>query len=151
MDRTAVNAISETITAIAVIGSLIYVGVQIQQNTKMMRSTAKQGLTEAAQNLIYNIIENADEWTGMTASEKPASAAADLRMSMLVRAMCRGFETQCYQYEAGLLKEDEWHALRNAIQDICALPGVRRHWEQLKPHVSERLHKVVEAGREHTA
>lgn len=67
-------------------------------------------------------------------------------MSLLVRAMLRGFEAQVYQYEAGLLEEDEWQALQAAIVGLCALPGVNYYWEQLKPYMSKRLQLVVEEG-----
>jgi hypothetical protein len=65
-------------------------------------------------------------------------------MSLLVRAMLRGFEAQAYQYQAGLLEKDEWQALRAAIIGMCALPGVARYWEQLRPQMSQRLQSIVE-------
>lgn len=57
--------------------------------------------------------------------------------------MLRGFESQCYQYDAGLLEDEEWTALRSAIKDICMLPGVRKYWLQLRPHMSVRLRDIV--------
>ncbi len=145
MNWEAISAISEIVGAIAVVITLIYVAMQIGQNTKMMRSGAKQSLTATTQNLIYKAIDNSAEWVKLTTGDEPATPEEDSRMSLLVRAMLRGFESQCYQYEAGLLEEDEWYALRTAIKDICALPGVNRYWEQLRPHMSERLQKVVDS------
>ncbi len=145
MNWEAISAISEIVGAIAVVITLIYVAMQIGQNTKMMRSGAKQSLTATTQNLIYKAIDYSAEWVKLTTGDEPATPEEDTRMSLLVRAMLRGFESQCYQYEAGLLEEDEWYALRTAIKDICALPGVNRYWEQLRPHMSERLQKVVDS------
>ncbi len=110
----------------------------------MMRSSAKQELTVGTQNLIYKLIDNSDAWVKLTNGEQASSPEEDARMSLLVRAMLRGFEAQRYQYEAGLLEEDEWQTLRAAIVSICALPEVNKYWEQLKPHMSERLRLVVE-------
>ena len=143
----AVGAISEFVGAIAVVATLIYLAVQIRQNTRLMRSTVKQSLTEATQNVIFKLAENSDVWVKLTTGEKPSSPEEDVRMSLLVRATLRGFESQCYQYDAGLLEENEWHALRTAIEDICGLPGVRRYWAELKPHMSERLRVVVDGDR----
>ena len=144
MNWEAVSAISEIIGAIAVVISLVYVATQIRQNTKLMRSTAKQSLTETTQGLIYKMVDYSGEWLKLTTGEMPSTPEEDSRMSLLVRATLRGFESQCYQYEAGLLEEDEWLALRAAIRDIWALPGFKRYWAQLKPHMSERLRAVVE-------
>ena len=144
MNWEAISAVSEIVGAVAVVISLIYVAAQIRQNTKMMRATAKQGLTEASQNLIYTAIDKSEEWVKLTTGDDASTREEDARMSLLVRAMLRGFESQCYQYESGLLEDDEWRALRAAIKDLCSLPGFNKYWQQLKPHMSERLKKVVD-------
>ncbi len=145
MDWNAVSAISEIVGATAVVISLIYVATQIRQSTQMMRSTAKQSLTEASQGVIYKAMEHSTEWLKLTTGDKPSGPEEDARMSLLVRALLRGFETQCYQAKVGLLEEDEWLALQQAMRDICALPGCRVYWQQLKPHMSGRLQRVIEA------
>ena len=45
MNWEAISAISDIVGAIAVVVSLIYIAVQIRQNTRMMRSGAKQSLS----------------------------------------------------------------------------------------------------------
>jgi hypothetical protein len=52
MNWQAIGAIGEIGGAVAVLVSLIYLATQIRQNTKMMRSSAKQELTISTQNLI---------------------------------------------------------------------------------------------------
>jgi len=146
MNWEAISAISEIVGAAAVVVSLIYVAAQIRQNTKMMRSAAKHSITETSQNFIYTAIDRSEEWVKLTTGEDPSTPDEDARMSLLVRAMLRGFESQCYQYESGLLEEDEWCALRATIKDLCSLPGMSRYWDQLKPHMSERLIRVVDGG-----
>ena len=44
MNWEAISAVSEIVGAVAVVISLIYVAAQIRQNTKMMRTAAKQNL-----------------------------------------------------------------------------------------------------------
>jgi hypothetical protein len=144
MNWEAISAVSEIVGAVAVVISLIYVAAQIRQNTKMMRATAKQGLTEASQNLIYTAIDKSEEWVKLTTGDDPSTREEDARMSLMVRAMLRGFESQCYHYESGLLEDDEWRALQTAIKDLCSLPGFNKYWQQLKPHMSERLKKVID-------
>lgn len=146
MNWEAISAVSEIIGAIAVVVSLIYVAAQIRQNTKMMRSTAKQSLTEATQNFLYTAIDRSEEWVKLISGEEPATPEENARMALIVRAMLRGFESQCYQYESGLLAEEEWRALRATIQAGCSLPGVRKYWQELKPQMSARLVKVVDGN-----
>ena len=120
MDWNAVSAISEIVGATAVVISLIYVATQIRQSTQMMRSTAKQSLTEASQGVIYKAMEHSTEWLKLTTGDKPSGPEEDARMSLLVRALLRGFETQCYQAKVGLLEEDEWLALQQDAGYLCA-------------------------------
>lgn len=146
MNWQAIGAIGEIGGALAVLVSLIYLAVQIRQNTKMMRSAAKQDLTVATQNVLFKAVDHADIWVKLASGEDGSSPEEEARMWLLVRASMRGFESQCYQYEAGLLEEDEWQALRTAILDLCTLPGWARYWEQMKPHMSNRLRKLVDEG-----
>ena len=144
MNWEAISAISDIVGAIAVVISLIYVAAQIRQNTKMMRSGAKQSLTEATQGVIYKAMDHSDEFVKLVSGAEPDSPEEDARMSLLTRAMLRGFESQCYQYESGMLEDYEWQALQTAIKELCALPGFNKYWQQLKPHRSERLKNVID-------
>ncbi len=144
MSWEAISAVSEIVGAVAVVVGLIYVAAQIRQNTKLMRTAAKQSLTEASQNFIYTAIDRSEEWVKLMTGDDPSTPEEEARMSLLVRAMLRGFESQCYQRESGLLEDDEWRALQAAIRDLCSSPGVNRYWQQLRPHMSERLKKVVD-------
>ena len=144
MNWDAISAVSEIIGAVAVVVSLIYVATQIRQSTQMARSTAKQTLTEATQGVIYKAMDYSTEWVKLTTGEEPSSAEEDARMSLLSRACLRGFETQCYQAESGLLENQEWVALRTTIRSVTAMPGFNRYWQELKPMMSERLRRVVE-------
>lgn len=144
MNWEAISTVAEVIGAIAVVVSLIYLAVQVKQNTRLMRATAKQSLTEATQNMIFKMSEYPDCWVKLMSGEEPSSPEEDARMSLLMRAMYRGFESQCYQHEAGLIEEPEWKALKTAIVQLTELPGANRYWLQLKPHMSERLQNIID-------
>lgn len=146
MNWEIVGAISEIVGAIAVVVSLIYVAVQIKQNTRLMRATAKQSLTEATQNVVFKLADNSDAYVKLVSGEEPSSPEEDARMSLLARAAFRGFESQCFQYESGLLEEDEWLALRAAIVDFATLPGFNRYWQGMRLHMSKRLRSIIEEG-----
>ena len=144
MNWEAISAVSEIVGAVAVVVSLVYVAAQIRQNTRMMRSGAKQSLTEATQGVIYKAMDHSDEFVKLVSGAEPDSPQEEARMSLLTRAMLRGFESQCYQYDAGLLEDHEWVALKTTIKQLTGLPGFNRYWQQLKPQMSERLQKVID-------
>jgi len=94
--------ISEFVSALAVVISLIYLAAQVRQNTRLMRTSAKHRLTETSQQLVYQAADNADVWVKLMNGEAASTAEENARMSLLVRrAMLKGFESQCYHQEAG--------------------------------------------------
>ena len=58
MNWEAIGAVSETIGAIAVVATLIYLAVQIRQNTLMVRSEITKDLFVTANSKLLNIASN---------------------------------------------------------------------------------------------
>ena len=58
MNWDTIKVAVDVVAAIAVLVSLIYLAIQVKQNTKLMRTTAKQSLTDSSQNVLYKLIDN---------------------------------------------------------------------------------------------
>lgn len=81
MNWEALVAVAEITGAVGVIASLVYVGIQVRQNTRWLRSS---------------VIESA----GLRSSEMARNVAIDPELSSLVRAAMSG--------AAGLNEEERW-------------------------------------------
>lgn len=118
--------------AIAVIASLIFVGLQIRQNTRVTRATALQ--------------MNADYWLNYftlladkqfsEVYSKGALGRIELeggqfgQFFYLCRATFMGCENQHHQYLAGLLDADAYRGYEATIREqIADFPGVRAMWQ----------------------
>jgi len=127
--------IGQVAGALAVIASLIFVGLQVRQNTKATRATALQ--------------MNADYWLSyftMLADRefsdiysKGALGRAELdggqfgQFFFLCRATFMGCENQHHQYLSGLLDDDAYRGYEATIREqIAAFPGVRAMWQLVK-------------------
>lgn len=127
--------IGQAVGALAVIASLIFVGLQVRQNTKATRATALQ--------------MNADYWLSyfsMLADRqlsdiysKGAIGRAELdggqfgQFFILCRATFMGCENQHYQYLSGLLDDDAYRGYEATIREqIAAFPGVCAMWQLVK-------------------
>lgn len=127
--------IGQALGALAVIASLVFVGLQVRQNTKATRATALQ--------------MNADYWLSyftMLADKrfsevysKGALGRAELeggqfgQFFFLCRATFMGCENQHHQYLSGLLDDDAYRGYEATIREqIAAFPGVRAMWQLVK-------------------
>ncbi|RYG21268.1 MAG: hypothetical protein EON93_26090 [Burkholderiales bacterium] len=59
MDWNAVSATADIVGAIAVVVSLIYVGLQLRQNTKAIVANARQGVLDSDIGLISDYMDHA--------------------------------------------------------------------------------------------
>lgn len=127
--------VGQVVGALAVIGSLIFVGLQVRQNTKATRATALQ--------------MNADYWLSyftMLADKqlsevysKGALGREELeggqfgQFFFLCRATFMGCENQHHQYLSGLLDDDAYRGYEATIREqIAAFPGIRAMWQLVK-------------------
>ena len=73
-----------------------------------------------------------------------ATPAERRKVWLLCRAMLRGYEAQIYQYEVGLLDDDEWINLKRVILETADFPGFAKLWPTLSGVVSDQLREIIE-------
>lgn len=139
--------IGQIVGSLAVIASLIFVGLQVRQNTKATRATALQ--------------MNADYWLTyftMLADRqfsdvysKGAIGRVDLgsaefgQFFFLCRATFMGMENQHHQYLSGLLDDDAYRGYEATIREqIVAFPGIRAMWQLVKHTYGSEFVKFID-------
>lgn len=149
--------LGEFISAIAVIASLIYLAVQIRQNTKSVRSATLLSNTEIWSNLLLKMAdtENIRAYMyGMSGNEdiRPKEFAQFL---LQCRVLFVSFENQYYQFCNGALDEETYKGYERSICiEIFAYRGFRMYWslyrENFSPvfvnHVDAMIKRTPETG-----
>lgn len=119
-----IGGISGSIAAIAVVASLIYVGVQLRQSTMVAKAAARQATSDAivayfARMVDPKLLEDA------VSEMMRLDPSADLRQMDHAHFRQLNSHAQCYwrmqqnvfyQYHTGLLDEDEWRSHRSGIR-----------------------------------
>ena len=145
MNWDAIGAIGELLGAAAVLVTLVYLSIQIRQNSKMMKANSKQSISEATQQVMFKMLDEADIMHKVLNGGE-FDGTDQTKAWLIVRAMFRGYEAQIYQYEVGLLEEAEWAALKRVILETTCYPGVIKMWPTLSESVSPALRKIVDEG-----
>jgi hypothetical protein len=130
---------ADVIGGIAVIVSLIYVGIQIRRNAKSSQSQANQSAHESLANVSLEVAKDSDLSSltrkGMIAFEK-LTEEEQFRFVMLMITVFRRFENIFYQYEKGFLEEELWDGYKQSMLLYFYTSGGQAFWNLRGEHFS---------------
>ena len=126
------SLVAQIVSAVAVIASLLFVGVQLKQATAAIRGSSSEAHSALYTELVHSIIDNADFariWsTGLT---DPKSLHDDewVRFVAYSSALFRQYETSRVQWQKGRLDNEHWHTVEKQAISFAHLPGIKAAWE----------------------
>jgi len=150
------GALGELIGGIAIIGSLIYVGIQIRQNTRAVRGSTLQMNTDFWGTLFLRLAEPemSQAYAAGMAGQPDIRPAHYTQFFFICRAMFLGFENQYYQFRQGVLDHAIYLGYERSIQtQLLVFPGFRVCWQQNRAvfspafvaHVDSMIERTPEA------
>ncbi len=142
--------LGEFLGGIAVVASLIYLAIQIRQNTATVRSATLAQNTDIWRGLLLEIArpEFSQAYLKGTAGA-PDLSPEDLRQFFL---MCRilfvAFENQYYQYSHDTLDRDIYLGYERSIKNqLLSAPGFRIYWrlsrQEFSPAFMQRVDGLI--------
>jgi hypothetical protein len=147
MTLSDISQISQTLGSAAVVASLIFVGIQIRQNTKATRAESHRAVSEALNkvNLLWaRNSEAARIWlSGM--SDRPALTPEDRwRFDSMLRAYLHVCETMHTQAGLGAGDFGIVVAEEDGIRTVFSSSSVREWWGENPFGFSPEFRKYVE-------
>ena len=122
---------AEIVSAVGLVVSLIYVGVQVTDNTSATRSaTASNASTEFIDwyTHLSSDPELMDVWLrGVTAPDS-LDAQEELRFIFLLHIVMLQFQNNYYLVEEGTLDEKMLASINNTLTTIQGTPGFALYW-----------------------
>lgn len=125
--------IAEIIGAVAIIISLIYVGLQVNDNTAAVRSAASNDASVAMQTWYLEMGSNrqsADMWFNAMTSPKPLQTNDEFQFMMMMHACLLGMQNSFLLAEEGTLDAEFRESVTTALVAVKDLPGMARYWRQ---------------------
>ena len=110
----AVGAIGETVGALAVVITLVYLAVQIRQNTKSIRASTYQSVAEALADSSYKLVGNLDD--------------ADSDRRLLFMGTIRRYENLHFQLRHGNIAEEDAQAFFNSLALFLSNQDFGKYW-----------------------
>jgi hypothetical protein len=126
-----ISQISQTLGSAAVIASLIFVGVQIRQNTKVTRAESHHAVSEALNqvNLLWaRNSEAASIWLAGMSDRRALTPQDRWRFDAMLRAYLHVCETMYTQADLGAGDHGIVVAEEDGIKTVFSSDGVREWW-----------------------
>jgi hypothetical protein len=147
MDELA--AWSQLVASGAVLLTLVYLTIQVRQNTALMRAETRQAMMSHVQQEIFKAIEY-PEITMDLLDETELTPQAKVRLNNWLNAALRAREHEWIQYQNGVLDKASWDAYKQVIPTIIlGTKRTRRWWEnfgqgQFHPGFCKAVDKLLE-------
>lgn len=124
--------ISQIVAVIGIFASLIFVGLQVRQNTKALKATSHHAITDsfnAINNLIFSDPRAARLWRLGMAGADGLDEDERVSFSFMALGYMRIFDTLHYQYTNGTLDKKLFEAeLMTLKWTVTANPGFVAWW-----------------------
>lgn len=148
MTLEQVYFICEIVAAFAVIMSLIYVGVQVKENTKATRATAAQSFVDTMNGYVGLINSSgtlADVLDRGSGGLENVRGGEVIQFSAFHDQSFITFESFYYQWRDGIFDDRLWETYRHALVDLLHMKGGQEWWANRRHWFSEDF--VDEVGR----
>jgi hypothetical protein len=144
----AISAISEIIGAVAVVVSLIYVAVQIRQNTRAVRGATLDAITAHQQAELRWSSDLAAEFGKALEAPDTLSFEESWRLSEWLSSAFSARQNEYQQYRKGLLDQEVWESIQQIIGIIIGIDWVNDWWDEYgRKNLTREFVAEVEAMR----
>ena len=133
MNWEAIGAVGEVAGAIGVIATLLYLSVQIRQNTRAMRGATQDAITERKQYELRWSSDIASAWRRSLTEPEELTEQESWQMIEWLTAAFIARQNEYFQFKQGLLDEESWDASERIIRMTLGNPWSRNWWREWGP------------------
>lgn len=130
MTLEQLGSIGELVGGIAVVASLLYVAVQLRQNTNIHKSYARQSIAARASEFQLAAAQN-DEILAVVTKlfrQEELSPQEEVRLHFFLGCLLRATEEAFLQHRDGFLEDEYWDKRANLMLNYLRYPGIFEGW-----------------------
>ncbi len=148
MNWEMLAAIGQLAAVFVGIPSLIYLAVQIREQTKERRQSAVNVLTAQWGDLTCALHESAELsaiFLRGVQSFADLDPVSKLRFSAFCNTFFNHFEAMYISHRDGILTASAWGKIERTLSDVIAYPGIQQWWGERRHWHTEEFGRVVDA------
>ncbi len=122
--------VSQSIAAVAVVASILYLAREVRQSERVQRATMQQGRADRTSNASLTVASAglARIWQKALGSKPDLTQEEFAQWALICRASFLSGEDSFLQHKAGLLDEVAWESYVAGVRYYMASPGMRAMW-----------------------
>jgi len=146
MSLDQLASISSIIASLAVVISLIFIGLQLRQNSHLTRMAAAQTSAQLLAQNFGRVTENADFAAILVRDQttEPWSPAERLRASNFLSASFRHYEVLHLHRRYGIFEEELWIGSEERLKETLTNPVLREWWNDCKSYYARSFVTYVD-------
>ena len=132
MTLNDIYLISQIVAALLVAPTLLYLALQVRQNTMQMRANANHQYLEVSKDLNLALIQNTQTASVYRRGCEDFNALNEDEKTQFFFYVGQYFQTFSNMYDlwkSRALPDSSWHIIRKHIISMMAMPGTRHVWD----------------------
>ena len=130
MNRSKLADLSEIFSSIAIVITLIYLAIEITQNTDAIEGQTRQAVLTSAQAEITLLLDNPDLVRSLAGLEQ-LSETDSIRLDNFLALALRSREFSWLQYQSGSIDEAQWATEEVVLISIFDSEIARLWWQRM--------------------
>lgn len=132
MNWEAISTVLQILGTFAVFASVIYLAIQVKQNSKIAKSAVRHSVTETIMAPPNNFIQSETFCKAFISKLNKESLTPEqsLQLQVYCYMTLKSWENMSYQFRSKMILEEEWTPLRNNLKLIMKIPQYQEYWER---------------------
>ena len=148
MNWEAIGAVAEILGAVAVVGSLLYLAVQVRHSANATQATSRYATAQLTTDILVATASDAELASIFRRGQIDPDSLSDdegFRFDLLLYAVFDQWETMFSQVQRGAMSKEDWVKYETAIVGMyLAQPGAQRFWETASDIYSASFREFID-------
>jgi len=127
MNWTKASAAAEILSSVAILATLVYLAIEIQQSAEATQANTRQAVLASDQQFLELLIDNPG--LNLLWYKPELSDEERIRLSYFLVTTVRMRESNWFQYQNGILDDATWRAYRGSLIVMLSAPQTRVWWQ----------------------
>ena len=126
MNWTKASAIGEILSSVAILITLVYLAIEIQQNSDATEAETRQAMLASDQQFLQLFVDKPELYLNWYKPDLTDAEKTQLSYFLVTHFRMR--ENNWFQYRNGILDDATWKSYSASIPAVLSSPRTRRWW-----------------------
>jgi hypothetical protein len=143
MNWTKLSAIAEILSSVAILATLVYLTIQIHQNSEALQASTREATLENSVSTLNLVISDPDIW--LLRSKPNLTAEERVKLGAYLFSLMERGRNIWTQYQSGAIDEETWLNFERRLIANLTYEQPRRWWSNVGRNFSPDFTEHIDA------